>query len=105
MMPVTNPPMTAGEFLEEYIESLENLPSEVQQGLQELRRADEQYFDLRDEYRSHWKKYIKTGKRLSTPATEDPALVSARIAIEKEYCAAIKRVDQKIDISSKLYEL
>ncbi|KAF9350542.1 Inhibitor of growth protein 5 [Mortierella sp. NVP85] len=97
--------MTAGEFLEEYIESLENLPSEVQQGLQELRRADEQYFELRDEYRSNWKKYIKSAKRLSTPASEDPTLVQARLDIEKQYREAIKKVDQKVDISSKLYEL
>lgn len=38
--------------------------------------------ELRDEYRSHWKKYIKSVKRLSSPASEDPSLVSARIGIE-----------------------
>ncbi|KAI8596081.1 hypothetical protein EDD21DRAFT_389387 [Dissophora ornata] len=105
MMPSTNPPMTAGEFLEEYIESLENLPSEVQQGLQELGRADEQYFELRESYRGHWKKYIKLAKRSTVPVSEDPNLVQSRIAIEKEYCAAIRKVDQKIDHASKLYEL
>ncbi|KAG0021419.1 Inhibitor of growth protein 5 [Entomortierella chlamydospora] len=97
--------MTAGEFLEEYIESLENLPSEVQQGLQELGKADAQYFELRENYRAHWKKYIKSAKRSSIPVGEDPALVAARLNIEKEYCAAIRKVDQKIDHSSKLYEL
>ncbi|KAI7819635.1 hypothetical protein BC939DRAFT_459822 [Gamsiella multidivaricata] len=105
MIPVTNPPMTAGEFLEEYIESLENLPSEVQQGLQELRMADEKYFELRESYRTHWKKYIKLAKRSSIPVGDDPNLVAARLSIEKEYCTAIRKVDQKIDLSAKLYEL
>lgn len=100
-----NPPMTAGEFLEEYIESLENLPSEVQQGLQELGKADAQYFDLRESYRGHWKKYTKSAKRSSIPAEEDANLVAARLNIEKEYCAAMRKVDQKIDYSLKLYDL
>ncbi|CAO3563459.1 unnamed protein product [Mortierella alpina] len=101
----SNPPLTAGEFLEEYIESLENLPSEVQQGLQELRKADEQYFDLRESYRAHWKKYIKTAKRSSVPADQDQTLIAARLNIEKEYMAAIRKVDQKIDYTLKLYDL
>ncbi|KAF9157680.1 Inhibitor of growth protein 3 [Actinomortierella ambigua] len=104
-MNLTAQPMSAGEFLEEYIESLENLPSEVQQGLQELGKADAEYFELRESYRSHWKKYIKTAKRLSTPASEDPSLVAARLNIEKEYMLAVKKVEQKIEQSNKLYEL
>ncbi|ORZ07267.1 hypothetical protein BCR41DRAFT_360284 [Lobosporangium transversale] len=105
MMPSTNPPMTAGEFLEEYIESLENLPSEVQQGLQELGKQDAEYFELRESYRTHWKRYIKSAKRSTIPVSEDPALVAARLNIEKEYMAAIRKVDQKIENSAKLYEL
>ncbi|KAF9399099.1 hypothetical protein BGZ94_005816, partial [Podila epigama] len=101
----SNPPLTAGEFLEEYIESLENLPSEVQQGLQELGKADAQYFDLRESYRAHWKKYIKSAKRSSVPSEEDPTLVAARLNIEIEYRNAIRKVDQKIDYANKLYEL
>ncbi|KAI9237091.1 MAG: hypothetical protein BYD32DRAFT_417202 [Podila humilis] len=101
----SNPPLTAGEFLEEYIESLENLPSEVRQGLEELGRADAQYCDLKESYRAHWKKYIKSAKRSSVPASDDPALVASRLNIEKEYCSAIKKVDQKIDMASRLYEL
>lgn len=63
------------------------------------------HLDLKESYRAHWKKYIKSAKRSSVPAGEDPALVASRLNIEKEYCSAIKKVDQKIDMASKLYEL
>lgn len=61
--------------------------------------------DLKESYRAHWKKYIKSAKRSSVPAGDDPALVASRLNIEKEYCSAIKKVDQKIDMASRLYEL
>ncbi|GJJ75677.1 hypothetical protein EMPS_08035 [Entomortierella parvispora] len=104
-MTTNNPILSAGEFLDEYIESLENLPSEVQQGLQELGKADEQYFDLREQYRADWKAYNKASKRSTVPVEENQALVQDRLNIEKQYTAAIRKVDQKIEYSLKLYDL
>ncbi|KAI8967016.1 hypothetical protein BDF20DRAFT_830407 [Mycotypha africana] len=100
--------MTASvaDIFEDYVESLQNLPSEIDQNMHELRSMDEEFQRFKDIYSKHRRTYAKLYKTLNNnsgnTATEN---TTARQQIEKDYCLAVQKQDQKIELTKRMYEL
>ncbi|KAG1145601.1 hypothetical protein G6F37_002080 [Rhizopus arrhizus] len=92
--------LSIADVFEDYIESLQNLPFEVDQNMQELRRMDDDLQKYRETYTKNKKSYIKQ-YRLSNSVN----LAPARLQLEKEFRTAIQKQDQKIELAMKMYDL
>ncbi|KAI9272522.1 hypothetical protein BY458DRAFT_508511 [Sporodiniella umbellata] len=95
--------MPIADLFEDYVESLQNLPFEIDQNMQELRRMDEEFQRLRETYTKHKKAYAKMHKLDSKPT--DSNLSPPKTQIEKDYKLALQKQDQKIDLTKKMYDL
>ncbi|ORZ24491.1 hypothetical protein BCR42DRAFT_403057 [Absidia repens] len=124
--------LSVGEIFDEYVDSLTNLPSEIDQNMQELRSMDEDFQRHRDAYAKEKRTYLKmlrtsvnnltlttsvngpgmspttpsptstTAPSNSTPTTPSPEL---RSQLEKDYKTAIQKQDQKIELAMRMYDL
>ncbi|KAI8088819.1 uncharacterized protein BX664DRAFT_331465 [Halteromyces radiatus] len=107
--------LSVGDIFEEYIESLTNLPSEIDQNMHELRSMDEDFQRHRDAYSKHKRSYLKlirTNNSTSTsssPSTPSPGstvhMTTSRSVLEKDYKLAIQKQDQKIELAMRMYDL
>ncbi|KAL0088308.1 hypothetical protein J3Q64DRAFT_1725028 [Phycomyces blakesleeanus] len=107
--------ISVADIFEEYVESLQNLPSEIDQNMHELRSMDEEFQRIRETYTKHRRSYTKLLKLSSaasptTPLpssqTVNPANTTAsRLQLEKDYRAAVQKQDQKIELALRMYDL
>ncbi|KAI8371387.1 uncharacterized protein BYT42DRAFT_66025 [Radiomyces spectabilis] len=104
------------DIFEDYVESLQNLPSEIDQNMHELRSMDEEFQRFREIYTKHRRSYAKLLRNPSSPPTPNVAqppptptahvnLVAARLQLEKDYKTAIQKQDQKIELAMRMYDL
>ncbi|KAI9251823.1 hypothetical protein BDA99DRAFT_521269 [Phascolomyces articulosus] len=95
--------MSIADIFEDYVESLQNLPGEIDQNMQELRNMDEEFQRIRETYtklrRSH-------SKVLRTNNANPPAnFAQSRTQLDKEYKKAVQKQDQKIELALRMYDL
>ncbi|KAG1376217.1 hypothetical protein G6F61_007787 [Rhizopus arrhizus] len=95
--------MSIADIFEDYVESLQNLPYEIDQNMQELRRMDEEFQRFRDTYTRHKRIYAKLYKSNTGPS--DTSLIASKYQLEKDYKLALQKQDQKIDLTKKMYDL
>jgi hypothetical protein len=99
---------------------LQNLPSEIDQNMHELRRMDDDLQSKincssrlkqrnllvsgsRETYSKHRRSYVKQYKASSTSNSMN--LVAARLQLEKDYKTAMQKQDQKIELAMRMYDL
>ncbi|KAI8581464.1 hypothetical protein K450DRAFT_231432 [Umbelopsis ramanniana AG] len=105
--------VSIADLFEDYLETLHNLPSEMDQNMHELRTMDEEFQKLRETYTKHRRSYTKqtrptANSPASTPVSPSPPpinLVASRLQIEKEYKVAMQKQDNKIDLAMRMYDL
>ncbi|KAK9763363.1 Histone acetyltransferase complex subunit [Basidiobolus ranarum] len=94
----------AGVYLQEFISSLDNLPSEVQHLMTELEKKDAQYQDLRRQIQQRDRSvqgFIKThGYQVSNP--QEKPLINK---IQRDFTRAQEVADEKIHIAERALEL
>ncbi|KAI8643990.1 hypothetical protein BD408DRAFT_413887 [Parasitella parasitica] len=106
---------SVADIFEDYVESLQNLPSEIDQNMHELRSMDEEFQRFREIYSKHRRSYAKLCRAASntsastaaSPTTPTPttSLSSARLQLEKDYKLAVQKQDQKINLTKRMYDL
>ncbi|KAG2233843.1 hypothetical protein INT48_005289 [Thamnidium elegans] len=97
---------SVADIFEDYVESLQNLPSEIDQNMHELRSMDEEFQRFREIYTKHRRSYTKlcrASNNNNTAAANN--LTSSRIQLEKDYKLALQKQDQKIDLTKRMYDL
>lgn len=94
--------MSIADLFEDYVESLQNLPFEIDQNMQELRRMDEEFQRLRETYMKNKKIYTKICKTDNQP---DNNLTVSKNQIDRDYRLAVQKQDQKIDLTKRMYDL
>ncbi|KAI9288083.1 hypothetical protein BC943DRAFT_373646 [Umbelopsis sp. AD052] len=77
--------VSIADLFEDYLETLHNLPSEMDQNMHELRTMDEEF--------------------QMSPSPPPINLVASRLQIEKEYKVAMQKQDNKIDLAMRMYDL
>ncbi|GAN03186.1 PHDfinger domain containing protein [Mucor ambiguus] len=92
---------SVADIYEDYLESLQNLPSEIDQNMHELRRMDDDLQKFRETYTKHKRSYVKQFKS-SANAT---SLVATRSQLEKDHKTAMQKQDQKIELAMRMYDL
>ncbi|KAI9271347.1 hypothetical protein BY458DRAFT_474816 [Sporodiniella umbellata] len=92
--------LSIADVFEDYIESLQNLPFEIDQNMQELRRMDDDLQKYRETYTKNKKVYAKQSR---LPSSIN--LVPARSQLDKEFKTAMQKQDQKIELAMKMYDL
>lgn len=105
--------VSIADLFEDYLETLHNLPSEMDQNMHELRTMDEEFQKLRETYTKHRRSYTKqtrppANSPATTPVSPSPPpmnLVASRLQIEKEYKVAMQKQDHKIDLAMRMYDL
>ncbi|KAI8876732.1 hypothetical protein K501DRAFT_337888, partial [Backusella circina FSU 941] len=95
---------SVADIFEDYVESLQNLPSEIDQNMHELRSMDEEFQKYREIYTKHRRSYTKLF-RSTTNSTPNINLVASRLQLEKDYKTAVQKQDQKIELTKRMYEL
>ncbi|KAI9251991.1 hypothetical protein EDC94DRAFT_568020 [Helicostylum pulchrum] len=95
--------LSVADIYEDYLESLQNLPSEIDQNMHELRRMDDDLQKFRETYTRHKRSYVKQTKALETTNTQP--MVAARLQLEKDYKTAMQKQDQKIELAMRMYDL
>ncbi|OBZ90085.1 Inhibitor of growth protein 5 [Choanephora cucurbitarum] len=95
---------SVADIFEEYVESLQNLPSEIDQNMHELRSMDEEFQRFREIYTKRRRAYAKL-YRVTPNTTTNTNLLAARQQLEKDYRLAIQKQDQKIDLTKRMYDL
>ncbi|KAI7867888.1 uncharacterized protein EV154DRAFT_502133 [Mucor mucedo] len=93
--------LSVADIFEDYLESLQNLPSEIDQNMHELRRMDDD-LQIPREYTRHKRSYIKQSKALES--TDTLAMVSARLQLEKIIDGHAK-TGSKIELAMRMYDL
>ncbi|RUP50474.1 inhibitor of growth proteins N-terminal histone-binding-domain-containing protein [Jimgerdemannia flammicorona] len=96
-------PVTISDVYDEYLETLENLPSEIQQNMGELRAMDDDYQRLLYKYSRLKKSYNKRARQGADLFSTSQ--IQNRLQVEKEYKNAMKKQDQKIDLAMRMHDL
>ncbi|ORX59443.1 hypothetical protein DM01DRAFT_1300745 [Hesseltinella vesiculosa] len=105
--------VSIADIFEDYVESLANLPSEIDQHMHELRSMDEHFQRYRDVYGKQKRKYLKL---MRTTVNDENAAVSpstplprpsspSRRQLETDFRAALQKQDQKIELAMRMYDL
>ncbi|CEP14397.1 hypothetical protein [Parasitella parasitica] len=94
---------SVADIYEDYLESLQNLPSEIDQNMHELRRMDDDLQKFRETYTKHKRSYVKQYK--SSPNSNSMNLAATRLQLEKDYKTAMQKQDQKIELAMRMYDL
>ncbi|KAI8973039.1 hypothetical protein BDB01DRAFT_450314 [Pilobolus umbonatus] len=98
--------VSVADIFEDYVESLQNLPSEIDQNMHELRRMDEEFqIEYREIYTKHRRAYNKQHKLNNYHKSNTFNLTSSRLQLEKDYRLAVQKQDQKIDLTKRMYDL
>ncbi|KAI7862601.1 hypothetical protein BDF14DRAFT_1523090 [Spinellus fusiger] len=119
--------VSVADIFEEYVESLQNLPSEIDQNMHELRSMDEEFQRIREIYTKYRRSYTRSLRLAntsspSTPMSPSPGstpastlsstlsstqatIAASRTQLEKDYKAAIQKQDQKIELALRMYDL
>ncbi|KAI9480533.1 MAG: hypothetical protein EXX96DRAFT_184388 [Benjaminiella poitrasii] len=95
--------LSVADIYEDYLESLQNLPSEIDQNMHELRRMDDDLQKCREVYSKHKRSYTKHYK--TTANVNSMNLIAARLQLEKNYKTAMQKQDQKIELAMRMYDL
>ncbi|KAI8049790.1 uncharacterized protein B0P05DRAFT_563384 [Gilbertella persicaria] len=93
---------SVADIYDDYLESLQNLPSEIDQNMHELRRMDDDLYKFKEGYSKNRRAYTKICR--NSPANTS-ALVTTRLQIEKDYKTAMQKQDQKIELAMRMYDL
>ncbi|KAI8138762.1 hypothetical protein BJV82DRAFT_522916 [Fennellomyces sp. T-0311] len=96
--------VSVADIFEDYVESLQNLPGEIDQNMQELRNMDEDFQRIRETYTKHRRSYAKVLRSSATTSTP-VNLVASRMQLDKEYRKAVQKQDQKIELALRMYDL
>lgn len=97
---------------------LQNLPSEIDQNMHELRRMDDdlqsklhvgahwhmysiRHLEFRETYTKHKRSYVKQFKSSANSAS----LMATRSQLEKDHKTAMQKQDQKIELAMRMYDL
>ncbi|KAI8645433.1 hypothetical protein BD408DRAFT_411899 [Parasitella parasitica] len=94
---------SVADIYEDYLESLQNLPSEIDQNMHELRRMDDDLQKFRETYTKHKRSYVKQYK--SSTSSNSMNLVATRLQLEKDYKTAMQKQDQKVELAMRMYDL
>ncbi|KAI8979362.1 hypothetical protein BDF20DRAFT_912955 [Mycotypha africana] len=125
--------LSLADFYDEYLESLQNLPSEIDQDMHELRCLDEEFHQLREGYKDKRRTYMKQLKADGDKAHYDASSIDPNTAkndpsslplptsfcsssttpmsyipysmIQKTYNEAIEKQDQKLELAMRMYDL
>ncbi|KAF1797893.1 hypothetical protein FB192DRAFT_1396731 [Mucor lusitanicus] len=92
---------SVADIYEDYLESLQNLPSEIDQNMHELRRMDDDLQKFRETYTKHKRSYVKQFKA----SANSTSLAATRSQLEKDYKTAMQKQDQKIELAMRMYDL
>ncbi|KAG0174657.1 hypothetical protein DFQ28_005251 [Apophysomyces sp. BC1034] len=95
--------VSVADIFEDYVESLQNLPAEVDQNMHELRRMDEDFQRFRELYTKHRRHYVKHLR--TSPSASSMNLVASRLQLEKDYKSAVHKQEQKIELALRMYDL
>ncbi|KAI8329197.1 hypothetical protein BD560DRAFT_416876 [Blakeslea trispora] len=90
---------SVGDIYDDYLESLQNLPSEIDQNMHELRRMDDDLHKYNETYTKNRRAYTKL-YRLNH--THDNV---SRLCIERDFKTAMQKQDQKIELAMRMYDL
>ncbi|PKY50428.1 hypothetical protein RhiirA4_406501, partial [Rhizophagus irregularis] len=96
---------SATEVLDDYIDSIYNLGSEVVQSLTELQILDEQLEKLRAIYKECQEKYFEILEESDQSDEEEKIVSYWKDKTEKAYDDALHKQDEKIAVADKLYSL
>ncbi|KAI7897502.1 uncharacterized protein BX663DRAFT_528055 [Cokeromyces recurvatus] len=101
---------SVADIFEDYVESLQNLPSEIDQNMHELRSMDEEFQRFKEIYSKHKRSYTRICKALnnqnsSSDSSSPTTLAQARLQLEKDYKLAVQKQDQKISLTKRMYDL
>ncbi|RIA82015.1 hypothetical protein C1645_881288 [Glomus cerebriforme] len=102
---VDNEFKSATEVLDDYIDSIYNLGSEVVQNLTELQNLDEQLEKLRAIYKVCQEKYFEVLEESDQSDEEEKIASYWKDKTEKAYDDALHIQDEKIAVADKLYSL
>ncbi|ORY89230.1 hypothetical protein BCR43DRAFT_500112 [Syncephalastrum racemosum] len=117
--------VSVADIFEDYVESLQNLPAEIDQNMHELRSMDEEFQHIRDAYTKHRRSHAKVLRANtaaaaasggSTPPPNNTnnnnlnggsptSLAQSRQQLDKEYKQAVQKQDQKIELAMRMYDL
>ncbi|KAI9315950.1 hypothetical protein BX666DRAFT_1953136 [Dichotomocladium elegans] len=99
--------VSVADIFEDYVESLQNLPAEIDQNMHELRSMDEEFQRVRETYTKHRRSYTKALKNANTNTTNNHTinLSSSRSQLEREYQKALSKQDEKIELAMRMYDL
>ncbi|KAJ3269019.1 hypothetical protein HK104_005203, partial [Borealophlyctis nickersoniae] len=92
----------ADEFLEEYLESISNLPAELHFTLTSLRDLDDRFHTLCESMRSHAKSYAASYARSQTE--DAPTTRSVLGDYRREYVEVLKQADRKVAMSQGMLD-
>lgn len=93
------PTAIMGTYLENYLESVSSLPSEVKRNFALLRQLDTSSQSLIEEVESNAKAYIKTAKKKRETSTEEED------AIKEDLKNCLRLGDEKVQLAVQTYEL
>lgn len=96
---------SVADIFEDYLESLQNLPSEIDQNMHELRRMDDDLQKFKETYTKHKRSYVKQFKSSANSNSNSMNLVATRLQLEKDYKTAMQKQDQKIELAMRMYDL
>ncbi|KAI9027149.1 hypothetical protein CLU79DRAFT_717201 [Phycomyces nitens] len=96
---------SVSEVLEDFVESLQNLPAEMDQTMRDLRGMDEDFQGYSETYSKHRRMYSKQLKQSNVNPSSSIDLVAARLQLERDYKKALHKQDQKIELALQMYEL
>ncbi|KAI8993347.1 hypothetical protein BDB01DRAFT_776011 [Pilobolus umbonatus] len=94
--------LSIAEIYDDYLESLQNLPSELDQNMHELRRMDDDLQRYREVYKKHRRLHVKQFRTSNHPSMN---VSISHLQIEKEYRNALQKQDQKVELAMKMYSL
>ncbi|KAI8338805.1 hypothetical protein EDC96DRAFT_523250 [Choanephora cucurbitarum] len=90
---------SVGDIYDDYLESLQNLPSEIDQNMHELRRMDDDLQKYKEDYIRNRRAYVKLYRLNHTHDN------TSRLCIEKDFKTAMQKQDQKIELAMRMYDL
>ncbi|DAZ98548.1 TPA: hypothetical protein N0F65_007047 [Lagenidium giganteum] len=110
---------TMGTYLEDYLESIYMLPSEIKRNFDLMRELDKTSYPLIEELKTSHKRYLvdarkKVMERLSDQSQEEPsqeelrALIESDAALEElrsKHQRAVQKLDEKIAIAAQSYDI
>ncbi|KAI7858880.1 hypothetical protein BDC45DRAFT_497821 [Circinella umbellata] len=97
--------MSIADIFEDYVESLQNLPGEIDQNMQELRNMDEEFQRIRETYTKLRRSYTKVLRNNNNANTSSISFTQSRSQLDKEYKKAVNKQDQKIELALRMYDL